>query len=129
MMLVVLIAAPGVLLGIWGLAGHSADWFSWAIVIGLLLWSLYYVLSTRAWVVLLYPDRIETRELTRHRVLAQEEIAGYRILTDWLLFTRRDGGPDFRIALLFPLDASWKQWLHRLTSLDDDDPLEWDTED
>lgn len=72
--------------------------------------------------VVLFPDRISIEHFTGTRVMSRRQIRDWRILptnpTCLLLQPSEDGVKKAKVALTFPLDDQFEQWLEPLPCLD-----------
>jgi hypothetical protein len=106
--------------------GHIAPPSSRFLLIGvcvlLALGGAYCFLYTIKSKVVLFPDRISIEDLTRTRVIPRHQIRGWRILptnpTCLVLEPSDITGRKAKIALTFPLDDDFEQWLDPLPCLD-----------
>jgi hypothetical protein len=89
------------------------------------LLGVYCLLWTLRSRVVLFPDRIEVKELTRTTSLSRQEIRGRRSLPSsppvFLLVPRDSGRVALKVTQVFPLDDELAEWLYTFPSLDRED--------
>jgi len=125
-----LLFVVGGAIGAWSLAAArhgnpQARFWLVSLCLAITAFGIYCLLSTFRSRVVLFVDRIEVEELTHTRVLSRDEIRGWRSVpttpSGFAFIPKETGRRKITVALLFPIDTEFAQWICTLPCLDADD--------